>query len=138
MFERQAHWVTKPVSLDNQGIRVFSLLPQSFRGFRVALWASLYWIKIPKKRVKFTHGLRMEKAGAEALFLFRALCRLYLYSCLPKVYQFNPAIHWRAAVFRCAPFLLPSRVYQMSTTGTFEQQIRLKTPVYRRIYLLLV
>ena len=40
--------------------------------------------------------------------------------CLPNVYQFNPAILWRAAVSRYAPFLLPPRVYQMSTTGTFE------------------
>ena len=40
--------------------------------------------------------------------------------CLPDVYQFNPAIHWRAAASRCAPFLFPPRVYQMSTIGTFE------------------
>ena len=44
-------------------MRDFFLLFQSFRGFRVALWASLYWIEIPKKRVKFTHGLRTEKRG---------------------------------------------------------------------------
>lgn len=57
--------------------------------------------------------------------------------CLPNVYQFNPAILWRAAVSRCAPFLLPPRVYQMSTTGTFEPKIKLKTPVYHRIFSLL-
>ena len=31
---------TNPTSLDLQGVQDFSLLPQPFHGFRVALWAS--------------------------------------------------------------------------------------------------
>ncbi len=41
----------------------FFLLSQLLHGFRVALLASLCWIEIPKKRVKFTHGLRTKKRG---------------------------------------------------------------------------
>ena len=58
--------------------------------------------------------------------------------CLPNVYQFNPAILWRAAVSRCAPFLLPPRVYQMSTTGTFRLQIQFKIIKYHAISSLLI
>ena len=57
--------------------------------------------------------------------------------CLPDVYQFNPATHWRAVISRCTPFLRPFRVYQMSTMGTSECKTQLKIPKYLRISSLL-
>ena len=63
VFAYRVRRSTNPASLDLQGVRDFFLLYQSFHGFRVASYASLYWIEIPKKRVKFMHGLRTEKRG---------------------------------------------------------------------------
>ena len=124
-------------SLITRGCGFFITLPTVSRvPCLVVRFLILDWNSEEKGQIytRITHG----KTQVEALFLFRALCRLYLYSCLPNVYQFNPAIHWRAAVSRCAPFLLPFCVYQMSTTGTFKLQIQIKIIKYHAISSLLI